>query len=153
MIICLTPKGPHCCEVRLLPGDSNRAGCPSPVMSCITRGLPSLLCHLRSGGLLPHLFTLTSSPASKLLGGLFSAALSVLIAYTISPSLSRGTLPCDVRTFLDQASLTAITRRADDLLLPILLKNQAILNNFITLSLDRENKTLISSSEYELTRF
>jgi len=48
--------------VRLIPGDSNRAGDPSPVMSCAARGLPCLLSYPWSGGLLLHLFTLTKHP-------------------------------------------------------------------------------------------
>ena len=56
-------------RVQLIPG--NTAGRrPFPCLSCIARGFPCLLRHLRSGGLLPHLFTLT------LAGGLFSVALS-----------------------------------------------------------------------------
>ena len=46
-------------RVRLLPEDST-SGNSSSVVSCFTRGLPSLHCHLWSGGLLLHLFTLTS---------------------------------------------------------------------------------------------
>ena len=67
---------------------------PSPCLSCIARGLPCPRRCLRGGGLLPHLFTLT------LAGGLFSVALSVSPACAENPSLSRGALPCDVRTFL-----------------------------------------------------
>lgn len=56
--------------VQLLPGViAGRR--PFPCLSCIAWGLPGLLCYHRSGGLLPHLFTLT------LAGGLFSVALSV----------------------------------------------------------------------------
>ena len=62
--------------VRLIPGDPERAGYPSPVMSCATRGLQCLLGYPWSGGLLPHLFTLTPSLLRDN-GGLLSAALSV----------------------------------------------------------------------------
>ena len=56
-------------RVQLIPG--NTAGRrPFPCLSCIARGFPCLRRYLRSGGLLPHLFTLT------LAGGLFSVALS-----------------------------------------------------------------------------
>ena len=56
-------------KVQLIPG--NTAGRrPFPCLSCIARGFPCLRRYLRSGGLLPHLFTLT------LAGGLFSVALS-----------------------------------------------------------------------------
>ena len=50
-----------CGMVRLIPGDSERAGNPSPVLSCATRGFHCLLGYPWSGGLLPHLFTLTLS--------------------------------------------------------------------------------------------
>lgn len=83
-------------RVQLLPGDSfGRAGYPLPCLSCITRGFPCLRRCLRSGGLLPHLFTLT------LAGGLFSVALSVrpALAPAVSPVVEDA-LPCDVRTFL-----------------------------------------------------
>ena len=67
-------------RVQLIPG--NTAGRrPFPCLSCIARGFPCLLRHLRSGGLLPHLFTLT------LAGGLFSVALSV------HPALAPGVSP------------------------------------------------------------
>ena len=56
-------------RVQLIPG--NTAGRrPFPCLSCIAWGFPCLRRYLRSGGLLPHLFTLT------LAGGLFSVALS-----------------------------------------------------------------------------
>ena len=71
-------------RVQLIPG--NTAGRrPFPCLSCIARGFPCLLRYLRSGGLLPHLFTLT------LAGGLFSVALSV------HPALAPG-VSCFHRT-------------------------------------------------------
>jgi len=70
-------------SMRLIPGDSDRTSRPSPVMSCTTRGLPCLLSYPWSGGLLPHLFTLT--PTSR--SGLFSAALSVLLG--LNPTIPR----------------------------------------------------------------
>jgi len=63
-----------------------------PIWPCTTRGFPCLRCHHRSGGLLPHLFTLAKpsqlfEDASQVslfdvtelhsAGGLFSVALSV----------------------------------------------------------------------------
>ena len=63
-----------------------------PIWPCTTRGFPCLRCHHRSGGLLPHLFTLAKlsercedvpqvflRDATVLLpaGGIFSVALSV----------------------------------------------------------------------------
>ena len=67
-------------RVQLIPG--NTAGRrPFPCLSCIARGFPCLRRYLRSGGLLPHLFTLT------LAGGLFSVALSVHPA--LAPGVSR----------------------------------------------------------------
>ena len=66
--------------VQLLPGViAGRR--PFPCLSCIARGLPCLPCCLGSGGLLPHLFTLT------LAGGLFSVALAV------PPPLRAGSPP------------------------------------------------------------
>ena len=62
-----------------------------PIWPCTTRGFPCLRCCHRSGGLLPHLFTLTNEtscsktsrrftcamPPCCSAGGLFSVALSV----------------------------------------------------------------------------
>ena len=81
----LLPDEPYVySKVQLIPG--NTAGRrPFPCLSCIARGFPCLLRHLRSGGLLPHLFTLT------LAGGLFSVALSV------HPALAPG-VSCFHRT-------------------------------------------------------
>ena len=49
-------------RVRLIPGDE-RAGSPSPVLSCTTRGLPSRPVTRIRGGLLLHHFTLTCALA------------------------------------------------------------------------------------------
>src|SRR5439155_16793001 len=51
-----------------------RAAPWSPIWPCSGWGLPCLVDYSSSGGLLPHLFTLTAGQAS---GGLFSVALSV----------------------------------------------------------------------------
>ena len=69
------PAGP----VRLNPGSCRPWPAPgrrpvSPALSCTARGLSCLLDRSWSGGLLPHLFTLTLRQAE---GGLFSATLSV----------------------------------------------------------------------------
>jgi len=62
-----------------------------PIWPCTTRGFPCLVCHHTSGGLLPHLFTLTREPSNsktsrrfscamppcRFAGGIFSVALSV----------------------------------------------------------------------------
>ena len=49
----------------------------SPIWPCTRWGFPCLRACARSGGLLPHLFTLTAGRASTTGGGLFSVALSV----------------------------------------------------------------------------
>jgi len=111
-------------RMRLLPGDSNRMGSPSPVMSCITWGLPSLLCHLRSGGLLPHLFTLTRpKPGGIFLRHFPSCWLKPAVPpfqkarYPMMSGLS--STPCCQRT--------AITRRADQRYSRVLLQLQDLL--------------------------
>ena len=91
---CPAPKR----GAQLLPGGLAAGRRPSPCLSCIAWGLPCPRRYLRGGGLLPHLFTLT------LAGGLFSVALSVFPALPENPPLSRGTPPCDVRTFLYKPS-------------------------------------------------
>src|SRR5207244_8991389 len=63
-----------------------------PIWPCTTRGFPCLRCHHRSGGLLPHLFTLAKrcvlfedvsqvslrdATVLRSAGGLFSVALSL----------------------------------------------------------------------------
>jgi len=48
-----------------------------PTWPCSGQGLPCLWSHLHSGGLLPHLFTLTEHPMRWGLGGIFSVALSL----------------------------------------------------------------------------
>jgi len=65
-----------------------------PIWPCTTRGFPCLRCHHRSGGLLPHLFTLAKrcvlfedvsqvslrdATVLRSAGGLFSVALSVAL--------------------------------------------------------------------------
>ena len=61
----LSPRrggAPRLRGVRLIPGDE-RAGSPSPVLSCTTRGLPCRSGYPRRGGLLPHHFILTCALA------------------------------------------------------------------------------------------
>lgn len=88
-----------CGMVRLIPGDSERAGNPSPVLSCATRGFHCLLGYPWSGGLLPHLFTLTP-------GRVGPGAVCFLLHYPserlepVVPCSSQGALPYGVRTFL-----------------------------------------------------
>jgi len=76
-----------------LPEGTNEPGRLSPpIWPCTTRGFPCPRCHHRSGGLLPHLFTLAKrcehfedvsqvslcdATALHSAGGLFSVALSV----------------------------------------------------------------------------
>ena len=59
-VISLIPQcgTPRLRGMRLIPGDLGRAGSPSPVLSCTTRGLPCRLGRPWRGGLLPHHFTL-----------------------------------------------------------------------------------------------
>lgn len=79
-----------------LPG-AGRLPVP-PVLSCTAQGLSCPLARARGGGLLPRLFNLTSRQAA---GGMFSVTLSVAAGLGhAAPPLSRGTLPCGVRTFL-----------------------------------------------------
>ena len=89
-------------RVQLIPG--NTAGRrPFPCLSCIAWGFPCLRCYLRSGGLLPHLFTLT------LAGGLFSVALSG------HPALAPG-VSCFRRTrclVMSGLSSTGLVTRSD----------------------------------------
>src|SRR3954465_2222721 len=70
-IICLSSQYPRPAAVacRL-----ERAAPWSPIWPCSGWGFPCLVNYSSSGGLLPHLFTLTASRAG---GGLFSVALSV----------------------------------------------------------------------------
>ncbi len=79
-----------------IPGIIGRAA-RSPILPCTGMGLSCLLCYLRSGELLPPLFTLTLRQAQ---GGIFSVTLSVPTGYPAGPPLSRGILPYGVRTFL-----------------------------------------------------
>jgi hypothetical protein len=93
-------------------GSASRAGLSPPIWPCTTRGFPRLRCHHRSGGLLPHLFTLAQRsercedvPQVFLrdvtgldsAGGLFSVALSVAnrtaAGSTRRHALARVTLP------------------------------------------------------------
>ena len=75
-----------------------RAGNPSPVLSSTTRGLPCLLGYPWSGGLLPHLFTLT--PRRGAGRYFFCCTFHPARLAPRRPSFSRGALPCGVRTFL-----------------------------------------------------
>jgi len=71
----------------------------SSVLSCTAWGLSCLLPYSRSGELLPRLFTLARRIAPH--GGMFSVTLSVTGALRPQPPrLTRGMLPCGVRTFL-----------------------------------------------------
>ncbi len=85
--------------VRLIPGDSERAGYPSPVLSCATRGFHCLLGYPWSGGLLPHHFTLTQNRVGP-------GAVCFLLHFPserlepVVPCYSQGALPYGVRTFL-----------------------------------------------------
>jgi hypothetical protein len=88
-----------------------------PIWPCTTRGFPCPRCHHRSGGLLPHLFTLTKrrehfedvsqvplcdATALHSAGGLFSVALSVAPLQRralarhlqLRPLALPGALPC-----------------------------------------------------------
>ncbi len=65
------------------------AGGPPPVLSCTSRGFSCLPARAGSGELLPRLFTLTSTVASR--GGLFSVTLSV------AASLGRAAPACSTR--------------------------------------------------------
>jgi hypothetical protein len=70
-----------------------------PIWPCSMRGLPSLACYHASGGLLPHLFTLTAAPPlercpkvslwsateAARAGGIFSVVLSVALASRPAP--------------------------------------------------------------------
>jgi len=56
--LILRSRTPRLRGMRLIPGDLGRAGHPSPVLSCTTRGLPCRSGCPRRGGLLPHHFTL-----------------------------------------------------------------------------------------------
>ncbi len=114
-----------------LPEGQSGPGQPSPpIWPCSTRGLPCLRCHHRSGGLLPHLFTLAlrSQPfhdEPKVLPPACHRGLLAPAVYSLwhcpwpephgsGPLALPGALPCGVRTFLQAANLTttgpAITR-------------------------------------------
>jgi hypothetical protein len=108
--------------------DMERAAPRFPIWPCSRWGLPCLRDCSWSGGLLPHLFTLTSdnTHGSVTRGGLFSVALSVgpqrLRAETPPASIPgsglrrlrlRGIAPYGVRTFLLQLAPEAILRPAE----------------------------------------
>ena len=87
-----------------------RAAPGFPIWPCTRWGFPCLRDHSRSGGLLPHLFTLTRA-SCEVTGGIFSVALSVERPFGISPACIprsrrrlRGIAPCGVRTFLPRAA-------------------------------------------------
>jgi hypothetical protein len=64
-VISLNPaeaERPACAECDYYPG-IKRTGRPSPVVSCIARGLPCRFGYPKRGGLLPHPFTLTCALA------------------------------------------------------------------------------------------
>src|SRR5258706_3467820 len=77
-----------------------------PIWPCTTRGFPCLRCRHRSGGLLPHLFTLAKrrehfedvsqvslcdATALHSAGGLFSVALSVAQPHRVTTKSRRHT--------------------------------------------------------------
>ena len=95
--------------MRLLPGDPDRAGDPSPVLSCTTRGLPCLLSYHRSGGLLPHHFNLTCVLADHR-RFIFCCTFRPVRLAPNHPSFSQGTLPFGVRTFLEAFAETKTPR-------------------------------------------
>jgi hypothetical protein len=97
--------------------DSERAAPRFPIWPCTRWGLPCLRDCSWSGGLLPHLFTLTP-PVFPPAGAVsFSVALSVgtprgmasRVYSRLAPGL-RGIAPCGVRTFLPRLSPGAILR-------------------------------------------
>src|SRR5258707_11403803 len=86
---CATRRKPHPLS-RTPLGEPGRFS--PPIWPCTTRGFPCLRCRHRSGGLLPHLFTLAKrcvhfedvsqvslrdATVLRSAGGLFSVALSV----------------------------------------------------------------------------
>jgi hypothetical protein len=116
-LACLRQAGTTAKEARSCSGDRARAlnepgRLSPPIWPCTTRGFPCLRCHHRSGGLLPHLFTL-AKPSERCedvpqvslrdvtglhsAGGLFSVALSVAnctaTGSTRRHALARVTLP------------------------------------------------------------
>jgi hypothetical protein len=113
------PEGSSQCRFRRTEGSTpafasslNEPGQLSPpIWSCTARGLPCLRHCWRSGGLLPHLFTLTSAAlhgkmsrrfscraitGMRSAGGIFSVALSVTRSFlAASPGVTRRVaLPC-----------------------------------------------------------
>jgi len=104
-----------------------------PIWPCTTRGFPCLRCRHRSGGLLPHLFTLAKlsehfedvlqvflQDATVLLsaGGMFSVALSVnrgtgfSLCFFLRPTLPRATQAQATRTDSSLCHRTpGVTRR------------------------------------------
>jgi len=80
-----------------------------PIWSCSGRGLPCHSCYHSRGALLPHHFTLTSSPENPLvmIGGIFLLHFPSALAAQGLP----GVLPCGARTFL-----RCILRRSRDCL-------------------------------------
>ena len=97
MLIYLDRRGGLLAEARCgIPGIVGRAA-RFPILPCTGLGFSCLRRYLRSGELLPHLFTLTSRQAR---GGFFSVTLSVTTSCLAAPPFSRGILPDGVRTFL-----------------------------------------------------
>ena len=80
-----------------LPGSFGRAALKRlPIWSCTRWGLPCLSCHHESGELLPRHFNLTCTRQRRVIGGVFSVALSPnCLRFAL-----RTTVPCGVRTFL-----------------------------------------------------
>ena len=79
----------------------------SPILPCTGRGLPCRRSHDLRGGLLPHLFTLTSRlPARRfVLCGTFRQRALTRAAWTWSLRTAASVLPCGVRTFLSDDDL------------------------------------------------
>ncbi len=80
-----------------------------PVLSCTASGLPCLFTYAQSGGLLPHHFTLTPESRNPRKRSIFCGTFRHRSLAIPVPPLSRGTLPCGVRTFLSQPRLQAVT--------------------------------------------
>jgi hypothetical protein len=104
-------RAPACANALIEPGRLS-----PPIWPCTTRGFPCLRCCHRSGGLLPHLFTLAkrfsfaktsrrspcAMPPCCSAGGLFSVALSVTEPHRAELS---STPPAEARNSTLQQSL------------------------------------------------
>ena len=84
-----------------------------PIWSCSGRGLPSLRCRHRSGGLLLRRFTLTPPPPIPLNEGIGGGG-AVYFLWSFPWDCSRSplatSLPCGVRTFLHPLPLSPSKR-------------------------------------------